>query len=298
MMKSIALLIVGLGVLPLAGCMSGSADESIKFEEQAVSSCTSNSGLFPTKAGLAVAMADELGRFDPVHDLTTVAVYNPYLNYVTQLSSSARCLKNACSNTKALLGQQTTALSTVIDQNLFSPQNYTSDLKASFDRQSNLIASLTQNHPTQLPPAHKLTKVGGPINLGTGACGAHYVFQADHLDGTPLTPPEATNMANSLSYYGYGQNGGNNPYIAFAVTSQGCPTGRTCIAIDPTDSDNGSTTTTTGQAAISYPMNRLWDPANTMLGKACITTGNLAAKMISKCATLSSTCGFLYCVVP
>jgi hypothetical protein len=120
----------------------------------------------------------------------------------------------------------------------------------------------------------------------------------DHLDGTALSSTEASNMVNALGFYGYAVGGAANPFIAFTVTGQGCPTGRTCVAVDPTDGDNGSTTTTTGQAAVSYPMNRLWDPANAMLGKACVTTANKAATMVSKCSTLASTCGFLYCVSP
>ena len=288
MLKNIALMIVGLGILPLAGCMSGAADESVQAEQAASMNCTTNQGLFPTKAGLTVAMGDELGRWDPLHDLSVV-------NGMVVLSSTAHCLKNNCANTKALLGQQNAGLMSVVDQSVFNPQNYNSDLVASFDRQNNLIVNLAQNAPKQLPPAHKLTKVGGPVNLGTGACGAHYVFQADHLDGTPLNATEAANMGNALSFYGYGGNGGNNPFIAFAVTTQGCPSGRTCVAIDPTDSDNGSTSQT-GQAAVMYPLNRLYDPASVMLGQPCITTASKAGTLVSKCALLASTCGFLYCV--
>jgi hypothetical protein len=287
MLKNIALMIVGLGILPLTGCMSGAADESVQAEEAAVTSCSSQAGLFPTIAGLAVAMGDELGRWDPLHDLAVV-------NGAVALSSTAHCLKNNCANTKALLGQQNAALISVVDQNVFSPQNYASNLNSGFDRQKTLIANLTQNHPTQLPPAHKLTKVGGPVNLGTGACGAHFVFQADHLDGTALKAAEATNMVNTMAFYGFG-NGGSNPFIAFTVTGQGCPSGRTCIAIDPTDSDNGKASQT-GQAAVMYPLNRLYDPASVMLGQPCITTASKAATMVNKCSAIPSTCGFLYCV--
>jgi hypothetical protein len=298
-LKNIALLIVGFGILPLAGCMSGTADsENVQSDEAAVLSCATQGGLFPTKAGLAVAMANELGRWDPVDDLAVVMNTVPYITYTVVLSPNAKCVRNNCANTRALLGQQTPALTSVVDQTVFSPQSYGSDLRASFDRQSSLISGLKQNHPTQLPPAHKLTEVAGPVNLGTGACGAHYVFQADHLDGTPLNSTEATNMANSLSFYGFGAQGGNNPFIAFTVAGpgQGCPPGRTCVAVDPTDSDNGSTATTTGQAAVTYPLNRLYNPTNTKLGTQCITTGNKAGTMVSKCTTMPTTCGYLYCV--
>jgi hypothetical protein len=45
-----------------------------------------------------------------------------------------------------------------------------------------------------------------------------------------------------------------------------------------------------------YPMNRLWDPDNTMLGNICNTSTHFHGTLVSKCATLSSTCGFLYCL--
>jgi hypothetical protein len=295
-MKTAALLMVGLGILPLAGCAMDAAEtESVRAEEAAVLACNTSFGVYPTKAGLMVAMGDELGRWDPLHDLAMQTV-NGVSSVV--LSAKAKCLKNSCANTKGLLGQQNAGISSFIDQKVFSPTNYASDLYASFDRQSNLINNLTLNHPTQLPPAHKLTEVGGPVNLGTGACGAHYVFQADHLDGTPLSAAEAANMVNELGFYGYAADGSANPFIAFTVTGQGCPVGRTCVAVDPAAGDNGTPPTTTGQAAITYPMNRLWDPSNNMLGTQCITTANKAGTMVSKCAQLSSTCGFLYCIAP
>jgi hypothetical protein len=295
-MKTSVWLLVGFGMLPLAGCAMDAADtESVRTEEAAVVSCNTSNGVYPTKAGLMVAMGDELGRWDPVHDLALQTV-NGVFGVV--LSSTAKCLKNQCANTKGLLGQQNAAISSFVDQKVFSPQNYASDLYASFDRQKNLINNLTLNAPTQLPPTHKLTKVGGPVDLGTGACGAHYVFQADHLDGTPLTAAEAANMVNELGFYGYATGSSANPFIAFTVTGQGCPVGRTCVAVDPAEGDNDTPPTTTAQAAVTYPMNRLWDPSNTTLGKLCITTANKAGTMVSKCAQLSSTCGFLYCVAP
>jgi len=58
-------------------------------------------------------------------------------------------------------------------------------------------ADLTRNNPSKLPPAHKLTLVGGPVNLGSGACGPHYVY-ADKLDGTALSTTEA----NALVMFG------------------------------------------------------------------------------------------------
>jgi hypothetical protein len=298
MKKSTILMTLGLGfgLLPM-GCMSAVGDESTgTTEEGLASACYTNYGINPLKAALAVAMADELGRWDPVHDL----VFMPSPLNIVQLSTTAVCIKNSCKNTKAILGQQQSALNLVapiaIPQTLFSATSFYRDLTSSFSVQTNRITDLTNNHKDQLPVAHKLTQVAGPTNLGTGACGPHYVFQVDHTNGTALTSAEAANMVNALCFYGNTVCGNNNPFMSFTVTGQGCPTGRTCVAIDPTDGDNGSLTTTTTGAAQTYPYNRLYDPSNTKLNSACTTTTNLAGKMLSKCSTISTTCGYLYCI--
>jgi hypothetical protein len=40
----------------------------------------------------------------------------------------------------------------------------------------------------------------------------------------------------------------------------------------------------------------LYDPANTKLNTACITTTNLAGTMQSKCTPIPTSCGYLYCI--
>jgi hypothetical protein len=147
-----------------------------------------------------------------------------------------------------------------------------------------------------MPPAHKLTKVGGPVNLGIGACGPHYVFQADRKDGTPLSATEAANLGNGMCFYGFGNCGNGNSYLKYTVTGQGCPTGRTCVAVDPTDGDNGSGTTTTAGSVPTYPLNRLYDPTNSKLNTQCLTTGGKLTVLSSRCSLLPATCGYLYCI--
>lgn len=287
---------LGFGLLPMA-CMSAVGDEGASSTEQELASaCFTNSGINPMKAALAVAMADELGRWDTTHDL--VYVGSPV--YMVQLSSTAVCIKNACKNTKAILGQQHNAINlqnpVAVPQSLFNATQFDNELRSGLIVQNTRIDDLTRNTPSLLPVGHKLTKVAGPTNLGLGACGPHYVFQVDHKDGTPLTATEATNMKNALCTFGSTACNNTNPYLAFTTTGQGCPTGRTCVAIDPTDGDNGSLTTTTTQGAVTYPFNRLYDPANTKLNTPCITTTNLAGSMQSKCTTIPTTCGYLYCI--
>ena len=303
MKKLLSLLGVGfLGLSSLQGCMSASIDGSEEVGSAAAevnAVCATNSGTLPTKAALAVAMATELGRWEPAKDLVAVArVASMPMNTqpVVQLSSTAVCLKNNCANTKALLGQQDWRMYTIVDQNVFNAVNFNSELTQSLGRHNSNIIDLTRNNPAKLPPLHKLTLVGGPLTLGTGSCGPHYVYQADRLDGTPLNSTEAANLANDLVMYGFGDAGNNNPFIKYTITGQGCPTGRTCVAIDPTDGDNGSGTTTTAGSIPTYPLNRLYDPTNEKLDSQCLTTTNRLGTMVSKCAAMSSTCGYLYCV--
>jgi len=304
MMKLLALFGVGvLGLSSLQGCVSALGDGSEEVgsaSAEVTNACYTNSGVLPTKAALAVAMATELGRWEPSKDLVAIKVAAMPMNTqpVVQLSPNAVCLKNNCANTKALLGQQDWRMYTFVDQNVFNAVNFNGELTQSLGRHNQNITDLTRNNAKLLPPAHKLTLVGGPVMLGRGNCGPHYVYQADHLDGTPLTASEATNLANGLCMFGYGNCGGNNPYIKYTVTGQGCPAGRTCVAIDPTDGDNGSGTTTTAGSIPTYPLNRLYDVTNSKLNTQCLTTANKLGTMLSKCATNPTTCGYLYCLAP
>ena len=292
MKNLVVALMCGFGLLSAQGCAvdAGQEGESLGTQAAALNSCTSSYGVFTTKAALAIAMADELGKWDPLNQL-----YKPWGGGVA-LSSSAVCLKNGCANTKAILGQQ----NFTADQSIFSDANYRNDLVASFDRQANLISDLARNSPSKLPPAHKLTKVAGPVDLGKGACGAHYVFQVDNQDGTPMSSAQASLMAYTLCYYGQDtptRACGNNAFVGFTQTQVGCPAGRLCVAIDPSEGDNGTTTTTTAGTAPTYPMNRVYDASGALLGTKCVTTGGVATTLKSKCAATPSTCGYDYCML-
>ncbi|HWA70814.1 MAG TPA: hypothetical protein VG937_00695 [Polyangiaceae bacterium] len=277
--------------MTLQGCTGAEyTEESVDSSEGALAaSCYASYGLNPSKAALAVAMATELGRWDPLNDLEV------YSWGLVRLKSSAVCVKNSCKQTKAILGQQ----DFTPDQSRFSNTNFAADLVASFERQKNLIQDLTNNHRDQLPPAHKLKLVGGPTNLGVGACGPHFIFQVDNVNGTALTSAQAALMSNTLCYFGQntaGTNCGDNSFVGFTKTQVNCPAGRVCVAIDPDDGDAGSGTTTTAGSAPTYTLNRLWDPSNTKLNTACTKTSGPVGAMQSKCSTAPNTCGYLYCM--
>jgi hypothetical protein len=257
------------------------------MEANYFTTCQSNNGTNPAKAALAVAMATELGRWEPDLDLTIT-------NGRVVLASTAVCVANSCKNTKAMLGQQ----DYTPDQNIFNNTNFCEDLKASFQRQRDLITNLTNNNKPALPISnYKLTLVGGPTSLGFGNCGPHYIYKVDYkTTGLPLSSTDAANLINTMCFYG-AADCGNNPYIGYVSTNvPGCPSGKTCIAIDPTDGDNGSTSTTTAGSAPTYPANRVYNPTNSLLGTQCITTAGLLGTMTSRCASYPSTCGTLYCI--
>src|SRR6188768_1784011 len=151
-----------VGLSALQGCVAapGDGSEQVGSAAQAATACYTNSGLNPTKAALAVAMADELGRWAPDKDLARVngGAATQY-NYIVVLSSSAVCLKNNCANTRAILGQQDDRLIRFIDQNVFNPAVFRNDLSASVQRAQTMIGDLVRNNPSALPPAHTLTQV-------------------------------------------------------------------------------------------------------------------------------------------
>jgi len=263
------------------------------FELNVYQACQTNNGNFPTEAGLAVAMGIELGRWKATTDLVQTGT-----NLVGLSSTGlARC-SNGCKNTKAILGQASASMSWT--SNVFDPTNYGASLWGGFSRQQQHLQNLQWNYASQVPPEHKLTLVAGPVNLGVGACGPHYVFQVDNADGTAMTSAQAANMANWLCFFGMnGTNGygcGGNPYLGFFQTGNSCPAGRTCIAIDPTDGDIPAPPITSAGSAPTYPKNSVYDPNGTMLGTQCITTKGVLATLQSKCSAAPNTCGYDYCM--
>jgi hypothetical protein len=285
--------IVPGGTTSFGFCADGTSKAVIaayNMGSTAYAACDDNSGLNSTRAALAVAAANELGRWKPEVDFVIGS------DGKVALSSTGlgRCT-NSCKNVKGLLGQQDSAVSNYVPQTVFNPTVYMEDLKASFGRQKSKMDDLSRNNPGALPPAHKLTLVGGPTNMGGGSCGPHYVYRVTTESGAALSSSQAANLANALCFFGQGSCGAN-PYIGFIGTSQGCPSGQTCVAIDPIDGDNSSGSTTTAGSAPTYPLNRVWNPDNSLLGTACITTTNKLGTLQSKCSVTPSTCGYLYCI--
>jgi len=260
-----------------SACTAGipSEDESIEGLSDAISpACNTVSGIMPTKASLAVAMANELKRWDALTDLTRTA------NRV-ELSAAGikRCadMGSSCDNTKALLALQDNSTSEVISQNRFNPTAYREDLLASFGRQQDQINHLKMNYPSRVPAAHKLTKVGGPTNLGTGACGPHWLYKPTTPSGG--TYPSPANLANALYFFGHPINA----FLAFTSSNGN-------VAIDPIDGDNSSPITTSGSCP-TYELDRTYNPTNSLLSKCCVTVAGSNGALVA----LPRAAGYLGC---
>ncbi|MBN1610437.1 MAG: hypothetical protein JW940_27660 [Polyangiaceae bacterium] len=253
--------LVTLGAaLALVGCTFETADEgtTAQSSQDWANMCSFSWGLNPTKAALAVAMATELGRLDPLKDLTWD--WGQYQVVLTP-TGLARC-SNDCANTKAILGLQSEEVTQIIDQNVFSPTNLKWDLYASFQRQKDWNDNITRNMPWMIPEEHTLVRTGGPLSLGTGACGPHYTFRATKPSGAPLS--NASNLQNNLVFFGLLSG---NTYLAFTTLNYN---GNANIALDPTDGDNALPVTTSGSCP-TYENDRVYDRNYTLLGKCCIT---------------------------
>lgn len=279
MLKKIIALVV-VGGVAVACSQDGLDGTQTQAFEQGLT-CNSNNGINPTNASLAVAMATELGTWDPVKHLVNT---NPYdWRAPVALSNEGTNLCNSrggCPNTLAILSLQDDAIANYIPQTLFNPTSFRSVLKSSFDRQVNLEKNLALNSPGSLPEAHKLTSLGDPTNMG--GCGAHYGFSATKPDGTPLLKP--ANLVNRLAFFGYGSS---NPFIDFRSAESK-------VYVDPTEGDQTFGSTGSG-SCIWLPQVRSYDPYWTKLGQCCMYTSSTGVGLTGTLKVLVPNPKYLYC---
>jgi len=279
-MKNISLLAL-FAILGTA-CTAGVPEECESVEglsDMISADCNNNSGIAPTLASLGVATAMELKRWDPLTDFTRATVNGLY-QLTLSSAGNARCsaMGSSCQNIKGLLGLQDPSTSQVINQNRFNPNSYNQELLNAFDRQMQRTASLQKNTPAQLAAPHKLTKVGGPTNLGIGACGPHWVFKPTTPTGG--TYPNPLYLKNNLYFI----NQNTNPFVSFVVTSEAN------VGIDPIDGDNSTPTTTSGSCP-TYELDRVYNPTNTLLNKCCVTVSAKNGALVA----LPRAAGYLGC---
>lgn len=207
--------------------------------------CETNGGIYPLKAALAVAMATEIGRLDPLVDLAIVN--NRVVLTAPALDECSSRGFDGCPNTDALLGMQDSAVNEYVPQYVFNAVSYREDLKASFDRQRNHEQDLANNAPNRLPKPHTLWHQG---ISDYGACGVHYDFSADG--------EAVDNIVERLVFFG----GNANPFIDYRATED-------TVSIDPTATMNGN-----DDAHIPYCYVGCYAYSSVYKDKCCICDGN------------------------
>ena len=212
----------------LTGC-AFETDTAPRSVTQAFSSgqnCDDNTGINPMKAALAVAMASEIGRVDPLKDLFINGSMVSLTNSAKQLCAGRGY--GACNNVEAVLGMQNTAVNDKLPRHVFNATAFREELKASFARQTNREIDLARNQPDKLPQPHELREIG---ISNRGACGIHYDYS--------VTGKKPENLQYRMDFFG----GTQNPFIDFRSTYK-------TISIDPTGTMNGDTPTNSGMCTV------------------------------------------------
>lgn len=194
-------------------CVEEAIDSSeIESFDQALD-CQTMTGIYPTKAALAVAMANEMGSWDVsllAPGDTNCNSYNAHVKISDK--GEAICAKTGnCPNTRALLALADPRLNDAskvpsMDQNVFNAVSYCNDLIASLQRQKDFIQNLKNNNTSALPPANYcLLKKADDGTLA--ACGKYYKYTVGTTNGCEDLP--ATNgdtCAHAVAYGWCGQS--------------------------------------------------------------------------------------------
>lgn len=223
--KALVTMSIALGAFGLAGCATEvPEDHNTRAVEQGLT-CSNEAGINAMKASLAVAMAEEIGRVDPVNDMF-VAWWGENLVTLHNFALD-RCRSRGfgdCPRTRTILNMAHSSVNKDVKTNVFNATVWKEELKASFERQKNHEANLARNAPWRMPGTHE-TFLDGMNNYG--ACGPHYEYK--------VTGDKVANLKERMPFFG----GDQNPFIDFRSWDSH-------IAIDPTGTMEGSTTTSSG----------------------------------------------------
>jgi len=251
----------------LPGCSAGSVDElgdeygdeemmsvddtlELGTIEQGVMSCTNLDGTNAAMAAFAVAVAQELGRWQVGKDFVVVksngtAPGTSGLMETLALSSgsdtsgakgSSRCT-NGCPNINAILSWQYTQANNKVYfqgsgslKTLLNPSALASRMVAKYREQGTCDAAARDGDATQCPvEQHKLTYV----SAAKGGCDTMFTFNVKRTDGLALKYP--AQLKHKLRFADV-----TNPYINFTPLANGD------ISIDPTYGLNPDGTTSSG----------------------------------------------------
>lgn len=208
-----------------AGCTEAPmTSDEIGQNQEAL--CANGDGVNSALAGLAVAAAKELRRWQSSRDFYVDS------NYRLALTSTgkARCSDGRCWNTQAILDLQRAPFGSVKFGSVsFNADNFKSRLVSEFNEQKICEARTGSGGANCPAEEHLLTfKSQQP-----GACDTLFTFTATTPTGGALRSP--LQLKNKLIFAGYPEN----PYLAFSSTSSS-------VTIDPTFGLNESGSASAG----------------------------------------------------
>jgi hypothetical protein len=269
MRKLVSLLVASCALVGLAsGCAVDAAlddQEASGSDHLALVNCSNPQGTNAMIAAVAVAIANDLGRWKVGTDFTKVT--GAYNQQHLALSSTglAQCAArgNACENVKALLFFQDARYDNYIrfpGNVKLSAWSYAARLVAGYDAQKVCESRATQNPSSaDACPAedHVLTLTG----TSPGACDMNFTYDARTPTGGMLRWPHL--LKNKLVWANDGGSFTNlNPYIAFQSTAG-------TVTIDPTFDLNQPGSASGGSCIVAC---QKYDRSN-LTGQCCTCNG-------------------------
>jgi hypothetical protein len=298
--KTAGILSMAVATVMLPGCGAGGVDEfggeygdeagqdmmsvddtlELGTAEQGVMSCTNPDGANAAMAAFAVAVAQELGRWQVGKDFVVVksngqapGTYGQQETLALSSGSdasgakgSSRCLVAGCPNINAILSWQYTQASSKIYfqgsgavRTLLDPYALASRMVAKYREQGSCDMNAQDGNTTQCPKEeHKLSYV----SAAKGGCDTMFTFNVKRTDGTALKYP--AQLKHKLRFADPA-----NPYINFTPLSNGN------ISIDPTYGLNPDGSTTSGSCTASCTK-----VSTTSVAGQCCTCGGVNKKFV------------------
>jgi hypothetical protein len=243
------------------------APEEIATVEQELA-CWNPQGTNAVLAGLAVSMATEMRRWQPLQDLE-------YRNgrYYVSATGRAQCSDWRCWNTEAILDLQEASADRQVEfpgGDLLDAWSLRARLYSYMDRQ-HVCESRPDNHQGDNCPAeaHRLT-----LSYSVeGVCDKDFWFRARTPWGANLKYP--AQLKNKLLFAGLGEN----PYLNFQAAGDS-------VAIDPTLGFNESGSTTSGACTAACTKMS----SSNLSGKCCICNGDVGSYQRSPWSSRTYLC--------
>lgn len=226
--------------------------------------CGDGDGVHAVMAGLAVATALELGRWQPALDF---AVERGWL--VLSDIGKSQCDDGVCWNTQAILDLQRAGREEVEFENArFSGDALRRRLRQQYGEQLR-CDSQGRGRGKCVAEIHALRFAA----TSSDACATVYTFDATTPEGGPLDDP--ADLANKLVFVGYPEN----PYLAFTSTERS-------VSIDPTYGLNEDPNTS--GAACSATCTKV--TSSDVTGQCCMCNGGVGSYVRSPFSTAVYLC--------